>query len=108
MVERFVILAVESGRGCWGGDRWWLRRCFSGPDELAVPIPLRENTHEAWLLIEHASDVCVSGAGIAPGCVDGDAHLVFVEVGSPAIEAPDACGGAARDFVQVRALGCVY
>ena len=85
-----------------------MRRWFSGPDELAVPVPLCEDAHEAWLSIEHASDVCIGDAGVAPGCVDGDAHLVFVEVGCPEVEAHDACGGAARDFVQARALGCRY
>ena len=83
---------------------WW----FSGPNEFAVPVSLSEDAHEAWLSIEHASDVCVRDAGVAPGCVDGDAHLVFVEVGCPGVEAHDACGGAARDFVQARALGCRY
>jgi hypothetical protein len=55
-----------------------LGRWFSGPDELAVPVPLSEDAHETWLAIEHASDVCVGDAGVSPGCGDGDAYLAFI------------------------------
>ena len=42
--------------------------------------------------------------GVTPSGIDGNPHLVFIEVYCPAVEAYYACGGAARDFVQARAL----
>ena len=70
----------------WGRLRWW----SFGPDKLTVFIALGEYAYKARLSIEYTAYVCVCDAGVAPGCVDGDAHLVFVKVGCPIMESHDA------------------
>ena len=75
---------------------WWR---FPGPDEFAVSVPFGEDTDEAWLSVKDATYVGVGDASVAPGGVDGDAHLVLVEVCCAVMEAHYACGGAPRDLV---------
>ena len=81
--------------------RWW----SFGPDEFAVFVTLSEYSYKARLSIEYAAFVvCVCDASVASSCVDSYAHLVFVDVSSPAMESSDSSGCTARYFVQARAL----
>ena len=75
--------------------RWWSSR----PDELTVPVPFGKYTDEAWLSVEDATYIGVGDASVAPGGVDGDAHLVLVEMCCAVMEAHYACDGAPRDLV---------
>ena len=75
---------------------WWR---FTGPDEFAVPVSFGEDAHEAWLTVEDAACIGISDARVAPCGVDGDAHLILIEMCAAVIEAHHADSGAPRDLV---------
>ena len=75
---------------------WW---GFAGPDEFAFPVTFGKEAYEAWLSVEDAAYIGVGDARVAPGDVDGDAHLILVEMRGAVMEAHHACGGAPRDLV---------
>ena len=84
---------------------WWR---FTGPDEFAVAVSFGEDAHEAWLTVEDAACIGISDARVAPCGVDGDAHLILIEMCCAGMEAHDSGGGASWDLVQAGALGGRY
>ena len=57
----------------------------TSPNELAVLVAFCEDADEAWLAIEHLSDVCWGDASVEPCRGHSDAHLVFCAVSSAAV-----------------------
>ena len=68
------------------------------PDKFAVPVSF-EDAYEAWLTVDDAAYIGIGDARVAPGGVDGDAHLILIEVCGAVMEAHHAGSGAPRDLM---------
>ena len=57
------------------------------------------------MTVKYPAYIGVGDARVAPCGVDGDAHLILVEVCCTVMEAHNAGGGAPWDLMQAGALG---
>ena len=78
---------------------------MAGPDELAVLVPLSQDTDEAGLSVKYSSYVLWCDTRVSPYGGDGQAHLVFGGMSCACVEAGDAGDCAAGGFVEVCAVG---
>ena len=77
---------------------------LSGPNELAVFVPLSQDADEARLAIKYSSYVLWCDARISPCGSDGQTHLVFGGMFCACLQAGDAGDCAARGFVEAYAV----
>ncbi len=77
---------------------------LSGPDEVAVFVPLSQDAEEARLAIKYSSYILWCDAHILPCGSDGQAHLVFGGMSCAYVQAGDAGDCAARGFVEACAV----
>ena len=60
------------------------------------------------MTVKHPAYIGVGDTRVAPCGVDGDAHLILIEMCGAVMEAHNAGGGALWDLVQAGALGGRY